>query len=111
VINISFSDSKKSPTWDMTIVPSRASGPVFPSEADFIPGAAANERLMASPFRVGVFLVSPIKSLRDRTRLTVLGPSDVLTFISAAPPSITTPSILAEQEKNPAKKGKNNKKK
>jgi hypothetical protein len=54
--------------------------------------------------------VSPINPLRELIRPTVLGSRDVLTFISAAPPPITTPSILAEQEKNTAKKGTNNKK-
>jgi hypothetical protein len=96
---------------DITIVPSRASVLVFLSDADLMPEAAANDRFMAPASRVGVFFVSPIKLLMDWTRLTVLEPSDALTFISAEPPAITTPSILAEQDRNTAKTGKNNKKK
>jgi hypothetical protein len=104
---MAFSDSKKSSTLEIEIVPSRTSVPVFLSETDFIPEAAANDRLMASPFRTGTFLVFPIKPRRDWTRPTVLGPRDALRLISAAPPPITTPSILAEHDKNTARKGKN----
>jgi hypothetical protein len=44
--------------------------------------------------------LSPIKVLRERIKAEVLGSRDVFRERSPAPPSLTIPSILAEQEEN-----------
>jgi hypothetical protein len=74
-----------------------------------MPGAVDIDRLIATPSSIGGLDASPIKPRRERRRLVVLGSRDVLREISASPPSLTRPSILAEQANNPRIMGKQRK--
>jgi len=85
--------------------PSRAEGLVFLREAARTPGAAAIDWLMAAPSSMGAFADSPMKPRRERIKAIVLGSKEVLMTRSAAPPCLTTPSILAEQENNIINRG------
>jgi hypothetical protein len=109
VINRLSPAARKSPTLESIIVPSKSWGPVFKSETACTPGEADIERLIAEPSSIGAFWFPPMNKRSDRIRFVVLGPRDAFIVRLAAPPSLTTPSILAEQEESAKKMEKNNK--
>ena len=112
VINRLFeaSPDKKSPTLDMEMVPTSDVGLVFFRETDPTPGAAAMEPVMDGPSRMGASAAPPIKPRRELISAVVFGSRVVKSEISAAPPSLTVPLILAEQEKKTADTGITNNK-
>jgi len=99
---------RKSPTLDMEIVPVRAEGLTFTREISRTPGASAKDRLMVAPSSMGESSAPPMNARRELIKPIVLGCKEVLTEISAEPPSLTTPSILAVQERKTAMRGTKN---
>jgi hypothetical protein len=103
-------EARKSSTFEMEMLPSRALGPMFLRETARMPGALAMDLLISGPSRMGFSDASPINPRKERIRAVVLGSRAVVMVSSAAPPVIIAPSILAEQEAKAISRGIENNK-